>query len=125
MARDFADEKNGGLRRLRGLSGDVSTAHAMRRFLGEAFTQESIYYKLGVNLMTGWCGLNDGAALPSLPAGILPGTFGRYRHGADVAINRGGVRHDLLPKQTRRPGSKRASAREVPQLDQRTLYLST
>jgi hypothetical protein len=60
-----------------------------------------------------------------LPAGNLSETFGRYRHGENVAIDRGDVRHDLFPKQTRRPGSKRALARGISQLDQRTLYLST
>jgi hypothetical protein len=65
---------------------------SVRRFLGEAFTQEPIDHQLGVNLKPGWCGFNDCAE-----------TFGRYRHGADVAIGRGDIRHDLSPSKLEDP----------------------
>jgi hypothetical protein len=101
---------------------------AARRFACEAFAQEPIHHQLGLNLKLGWCGVHDCTGPPSLLARNPAENFGRDLWVVDMAVDRGAIRHDLFPKQSRlqrRPGSKDAIGWGYSQLDQRTLFLST
>jgi hypothetical protein len=87
--------------RLAGLARPAGAIHPARArlFICEAFAQQPIHHQLGVDLKLGWCGLHDCAGPPSLFPRNLPENFSRVWWVAEVAADRGDMRHDLFPKQ--------------------------
>jgi hypothetical protein len=81
------------------VSEGVNLTCAARRFSCEAFSQEPINHQLGLDLKLGWCGeVHDCAGPLSLLARNPAENSGCDWRVVDVAIDRGVMRHDLLPQ---------------------------